>query len=144
MRFLHKEDENKELTYEDVFLIPQYSEIDSRMDVDITPPDGTGATIPITRANMPSAAGRRMAETVTRRGGIVMLTQDTPHEKIANIVQYIKSRHPVFETPVVLNEEESIQTALNLINKRAHGAIVVVDADKKPIGVFTETDAVGR
>jgi len=144
MRFLHKEDENKELTYEDVFLIPQYSEIDSRMDVDVTPPDGTGATIPITIANMTSAAGKRMAETVTRRGGLVILTQDTPLERIKEIVKYLKTRHPIFETPVVLREDESIQTALNLINKRAHGAIVVVDADKKPIGVFTETDAVGR
>ena len=85
MRFLHKEDENKELTYEDVFLIPQYSEIDSRMDVDVTPPDGTGATIPITIANMTSAAGKRMAETVTRRGGLVILTQDTPLERIKEI-----------------------------------------------------------
>src|SRR3972149_9618529 len=99
MRFLHKEDEDKELTYEDVFLVPQYSEVDSRMDVDIPPPDGTGATIPITIANMPSAAGRRMAETVTRRGGIVILTQDTPLEKIKDTVKYLKTRHPVFDTP---------------------------------------------
>lgn len=144
MHFLHKEDEGKELTYEDVFLIPQYSEIDSRMEVDITPPDGTGATIPITVANMTSAAGKRMTETVTRRGGLVILTQDTPHKKIKDIVEYIKTRHPVFETPVVLHEDESIQTALNLIHKRSHGAIVVVDKDNKPVGVFTETDAQDR
>ena len=144
MRFLHKEDEDKELTYEDVFLVPQYSEVDSRMDVDITPPDNTGATIPITVANMTSAAGKRMAETVTRRGGLVILTQDTPREKIEITVEYLKSRHPVFETPVVLNEDESIQTALNLIHKRSHGAIIVVDNGNKPIGVFTEDDAKGR
>ena len=144
MRFLHKEDENKELTYEDVFLIPQYSEIDSRMDVDITPPDGTGATIPITIANMTSAAGRRMAETVTRRGGLVILTQDTPLEKIKDTVKYLKTRHHAFETPVVLGEEESIQSALNLIHKRSHGAIIVVDKDNKPVGIFTDDDAKGR
>src|SRR3972149_612563 len=144
MRFLHKEDEDKELTYEDVFLVPQYSEVDSRMDVDITPPDNTEATIPITVANMTSAAGKRMAETVTRRGGLVILTQDTPREKIEITVEYLKSRHPVFETPVVLNEDESIQTALNLIHKRSHGAIIVVDNGNKPIGVFTEADAEGR
>ena len=144
MQFLHREDEEKELTYEDVFLIPQYSEINSRMDVDITPPDGTGATIPITVANMTSAAGKRMAETVTRRGGLVVLTQDTPHQKIDDIVKYLKTRHPVFETPVVLQENESIQTALNLIHKRSHGAIVVVDKNNKPVGIFTETDAEDR
>jgi len=144
MQFLHKEDKGKELTYEDVFILPQYSEIKSRMDVDITPPDGTGATIPITIANMTSAAGKRMAETVTRRGGIVVLTQDATLERIEQIVKYVKSRHPIFETPVMLKGTESIQTALNLINKRSHGAIVVVDKDNKPIGIFTEADAEGK
>ena len=108
MRFLHPEDEGKELTYEDVFLVPQHSEVRSRMDVDVTPPDGTGATIPIVVANMTATAGKRMAETVTRRGGLVMLTQDTPLEKIREIVGYVKTRHPVFETPVVLEESESV------------------------------------
>jgi len=143
MRFLHAEDEGKELTYEDAFLVPQYSEVLSRMDVDVTPPDGTGATIPIVVSNMTSAAGKRMAETVTRRGGLVVLTQDTPMEKIDEIVKYLKTRHPVFETPVVLDESESIQTALNLIHKRSHGGIVVVN-ENKPVGIFTETDAKGK
>ncbi len=144
MRFLHPGDESKELTYEDAFLVPQYSEVRSRMDVDITPPDRTGATIPIVVANMTSTAGKRMAETVTRRGGLVMLTQDTPLEKIKEIIEYMKTRHPVFETPVVLEESESIQTALNLIHKRSHGGIVIVDKDNKPVGIFTETDAKGK
>lgn len=144
MRFLHAEDESKEVTYEDAFLVPQYSEVLSRMDVDITPPDGTGATIPIVVANMTSAAGKRMTETVTRRGGIVMLTQDTPLDKIGEIIEYLKTRHHIFETPVVLEESESVQTALNLIHKRSHGGIVVVDKDNKPVGIFTETDAEGK
>ena len=144
MRFLHAEDEGKELTYEDAFLVPQYSEVRSRMDVDVTPPDGTGATIPIVVSNMTSAAGKRMAETVTRRGGLVVLTQDTPLEKIKEIVGYLKTRHPVFETPVVLEESESVQTALNLIHKRSHGGIVIVDNSNKPVGIFTEADAKGK
>src|SRR3989344_7501808 len=144
MRFLHTEDEGKEVTYEDAFLVPQYSEVRSRMDVDITPPDGTGATIPIVVANMTAASGKRMAETVTRRGGLVVLTQDTPLEKIKEIVGYLKTRHPVFETPVVLEESESVQTALNLIHKRSHGGIVIVDSSNKPVGIFTEADAKGK
>ena len=61
-----------------------------------------------------------------------MLTQDTPLEKIKEIIEYMKTRHPVFETPVVLEESESIQTALNLIHKRSHGGIVIVDKDNAP------------
>lgn len=141
MRFLHKEDLHKELTYEDVFLVPQYSEIDSRMDVDLSTADGVRTTLPIVVSNMTAVAGKRMAEAVTRRGGLVVLPQDYTMEKIEIAVKYIKSRHPVFETPVVLGEDESIQTALNLIYKRSHGAIVVVDKKNKPVGIFVERDA---
>ncbi|MDP2650891.1 MAG: IMP dehydrogenase, partial [bacterium] len=141
MRFVNEADKDRELTYEDVFLLPQYSEISSRMDVDLTPGDNVGTTTPIVVANMTAVAGRRMAETVGRRGGLVVLPQDMPIEKVAEVVSHVKSCHPIFETPVVLDETESIQTALNLIYKRAHGAIVVVDKNKKPVGIFTTKDA---
>jgi IMP dehydrogenase len=144
MRFLHEEDEVRELTYEDAFLLPQYSEIGSRMDVDVTPPDGVGTTIPIVISNMTSAAGKRMAETVTRRGGLVVLPQDMPLDRVETIVQYLKTRHPIFETPVMLEDAECIQTGLNLIHKRAHGAVIVIDKESKPVGVFTERDAEGK
>ncbi len=144
MHFLHQEDENKELTYEDVFLLPQYSEVKSRMDVDLTPLDGVGTTIPIVIANMTSAAGKRMAETVTRRGGLVVLPQDMPLNRIEFIVKYLKTRHPIFDTPVTLEDTECIQTGLSLIHKRAHGAVIVTDRDNKPVGIFTEKDAEGK
>ena len=44
MRFLT--DPAVDLTYNDVFLVPSHSDVASRMDVDIAPDDGTGATIP--------------------------------------------------------------------------------------------------
>jgi len=141
MRFLHKEDLHKELTYEDVFLVPQYSEITSRMEVDLSTSDGVGTTLPIVVSNMTAVAGRRMAETVTRRGGLVVLPQDFPIEKIEEAVKYVKSRHTVFETPIVLEETDTIQKALGLIKKRSHGAVVVVDGKNKPIGIFVESDA---
>ena len=57
-----------DLTYDDVFMAPSNSEISSRMEVDLTTNDGTGTTIPLVVANMTAIAGRRMAETVARRG----------------------------------------------------------------------------
>lgn len=144
MRFLHSEDSSRELTYEDVFLTPQYSEVASRMDVDLTPVDGIGMTIPIVVANMNAVAGRRMAETVTRRGGLVVLPQDMSLYRLRQVIEYLKECHPVFETPVVLSQYQSIQTALNLIYKRAHGAIVVVDDESRPVGIFTDRDARDR
>ncbi len=144
MRFLHLEDEQKELTYEDIFLVPQHSTIHSRMDVDLTPDGHFGMTLPVVVANMNAVAGKRMAETVTRRGGLVVLPQDHSFERMAETIKYVKARHHTFETPVVLKKEESVQTALNLISKRSHGAVMIVDEQGKPVGIFTEKDAIDR
>lgn len=141
MRFLNPSDAQKELTYQDVFLVPQYSTASSRMDVDLTPAGSFGMKFPVVVANMTAVAGRRMAETVARRGGLVILPQDMLLERIENIIKYVKGCHHIFETPVVLSRDESIQTALNLVYKRAHGAIIVVDREQHPVGIFTIKDA---
>ena len=140
MRFLHSENERLELTYEDVFLMPQYSNVQSRLGVDISPVGNLG-TIPLVVANMNAVAGRRMAETVARRGGIVVLPQDMNWEGVARNVHYVKQCHPVYETAIVLNEDDTVQTSLNLISKRAHNAVIVINKEKKPVGIFTEKEA---
>ncbi|WP_324275442.1 IMP dehydrogenase [Blastococcus brunescens] len=67
MRFLQRPDHD--LTYADVFMVPAHSSVGSRLEVDLTTPDRVGTTIPIVVANMTAISGRRMAETVARRGG---------------------------------------------------------------------------
>ncbi|MBO3084221.1 GuaB1 family IMP dehydrogenase-related protein [Cellulomonas fengjieae] len=142
MRFLPGHAATSDLTYGDVFLVPSRSEITSRFDVDLAAADGTGTTVPIVVANMTAVAGRRMAETVARRGGITVLPQDVPTDVVAEVVSSVKSRHPVVETAVVVSSHDTVHTALTLIGKRAHGAAVVVDAGK-PVGVVTEADCQG-
>ncbi|MEY3091739.1 MAG: inosine-5-monophosphate dehydrogenase [Actinomycetota bacterium] len=132
-----------DLTYNDVFLVPSLSTINSRLDVDLQTTDGVGTTVPIVVANMTAVAGRRMAETVARRGGLVVLPQDIPLDVIDETVRYVKSRHHVYETPITLTPHNTVGDALGLIHKRAHGAVVVVDADNRPVGIFTEADAAG-
>ena len=62
---------------------------------------------------------------------------------IETVVKFVKSCHPVFETPITLTPSHTIGDALGLVHKRAHGAVVVIDSDGHPIGVFTEHDAAG-
>ena len=76
---------------------------------------------------MTAVAGRRMAETVARRGGIVVLPQDLPIAAVAETVDFVKSRDLVVDTPVTLTPDDSVSDAMALIHKRAHGAAVVVD-----------------
>ncbi len=138
MRFLH-EPPAHDLTYDDAFLVPTRSAVDSRFGVDLAAPDGSGATIPVIVANMTAVAGRRMAETVARRGGLVIIPQDIPVDVVAGVVAWVKRRHPVYDTPVRLAPDDTIGAALALIHKRSHGAAVVA-ADGVPVGVVTESD----
>ena len=131
-----------ELTYDDVFMVPSRSDVGSRFDVDLSTSDGTGTTIPIVVANMTAVAGRRMAETVARRGGIAILPQDIPVEVVAEVVSWVKSRHLVYETPLTLSRHSTVGDALALLPKRATGAVIVVHEDK-PVGVVTDADCVG-
>ena len=142
MRLLHP-DPAHDLTYNDVFMVPSRSSVRSRLDVDLTTPDGIGTHLPVVVSNMTAVAGRRMAETVARRGGICVLPQDIPLEVVASVIDYVKHCHPLYETPITLSPNHTIADALGLIHKRAHGAVVVVDDAHRPVGVFTEQDAVG-
>ncbi|WP_123915727.1 GuaB1 family IMP dehydrogenase-related protein [Georgenia muralis] len=140
MRFLPGQTPTTDLTYADVFLVPSRSEVGSRFDVDLAPHDGTGTTVPLVVANMTAVAGRRMSETVARRGGITILPQDVPADVVATVVSSVKTRHPVVETPVTVGPHDTVHTALSLIGKRAHAAVVVVDDDGRPVGIVSETD----
>lgn len=142
MRFLNGHTPTHDLTYNDVFVVPNRSDVTSRFDVDLSTADGTGTTIPVVVANMTAVAGRRMAETVARRGGIVVLPQDLPVAAVRATVDFVKSRDLVADTPVTLAAEDSVSDAVALIHKRAHGAAVVVDSGR-PIGLVTESATAG-
>jgi IMP dehydrogenase len=142
MRFLQQLPAH-DLTYNDVFMVPSMSTVTSRLDVDLSTADRIGTNIPIVVSNMTAVAGRRMAETVARRGGLVVLPQDIPLDIIATVVNHVKSRHPIFETPITLGPEDTLGEAMSLIHKRSHGAVVVVSRDNQPLGIFTEHDGAG-
>ena len=91
-----------ELTYDDVFLLPHRSAVTSRLEVDTSTADGSGTTIPVVVANMTSVAGRRMAETVARRGAIAVIPQDIPIDVVSDVISFVKSRHVLFDTAITL------------------------------------------
>jgi IMP dehydrogenase len=141
VRFL-KDPPLYDLTYSDVFMIPNRSGLDSRLSVDLTSTDGVGTTLPLVVANMTAVSGRRMAETVARRGGVAILPQDIPADVVAKVVAKVKASHPVFDTPVSVTPHTTIGEAMSLLPKRAHGAVVVVE-DGRPVGTVSENEASG-
>ncbi|WFR71183.1 IMP dehydrogenase [Prescottella defluvii] len=118
MEFLEGHRPPYDLTYDDVFLVPNRTEVASRFDVNLATSDGSGTTIPIVVANMTAVAGRRMAETVARRGGLVVIPQDVPADAVAETVAFVKSRHLVADTPITLDRDDAVSDAMALLHKR--------------------------
>ena len=137
MRFLNEP--TYDLTYDDCFMVPSHSNLSSRLEVDLDSHDETGTTIPLVVANMTAISGRRMAETIARRGGLAVIPQDVPLEIIQEIINWVKSRNTFYDTPLTLSPEQTVADAMGIIHKRAHNAVVVVE-NEKPIGIVTEND----
>jgi IMP dehydrogenase len=142
VRYLHDRVPEADLTFDDVFMVPARSDVASRLDVDLTTVDGSGTTIPIVVANMTAVAGRRMAETIARRGGLAVLPQDIPLDVVAEVVGWVKGRHAVHDTPITMGPGDTVGEAMNLVSKRAHNAVIVVEG-ARPVGVVTEGDCAG-
>ncbi len=142
VRLINAEQVGHDLTYNDVFMVPSRSAVASRLDVDLATVDGSGTTIPIVVANMTAVSGRRMAETIARRGGIAVLPQDIPIDVVAEVIGWVKRRDLLVDTPITLGPADTVGQALGLLPKRAHGAVIVIE-DDRPVGVVTEADCQG-
>jgi len=142
MRFLTRP--TSDLTYSDVFLVPSRSSVTSRMDVDISTDDGTGTTVPLVAANMTAVTGRRMVETMARRGGLGILPQDVDPEVIAGVTSRVKAAHPVLDTPLTVGPKAPVLDALHLFDRRNHDAVCVVDDDGRLLGLLTRADCEGQ
>ncbi len=140
MRFLNQP--ATDLTYSDVFLVPSRSTVTSRLDVDLSSGDGTGTTIPLVVSNMTAVSGKRMAETVARRGGMAILPQDIPLDVLKTVTAWVKQRDSLYETPLLMGAGDIVIDAVHLMSKRSHNAVVVVDGTDF-VGVVRGADCEG-
>ena len=141
MRFLHPEkDEQLELALEDVFIVPNYYGGDSRQSVTLTPTDFAGGSHPVVSANMNAVTGKRMAETMARLGGLGVLPQDMRVETVERIVGHIHEASVRFDTALAVTVEATLRDVQGIIHKRSHDMVVVVDDERRPLGIITPTD----
>jgi IMP dehydrogenase len=131
-----------DLTYDDVFMSPTRSSVRSRMDVDLTSTDGLRLPLPLVVANMTAISGRRMAETVARRGALAVIPQDLSPRVASDAIARVKEAHPVFDTPIRVAPSTTVAELLSLIPKRAHG-VAVVEQDGRPLGTVSRNDTEG-
>lgn len=141
MQFLHPErDALLELSTDDVFLNPGLFDGASRLEADLSPPDFPGSAHPIVSANMNAVTGKRMAETMARFGGLGVLPQDMDIDTVARIVQHIHAADPRWDTALSVSPRATLRDVQGIIRKRSHDLVVVVDDERRPLGIITHAD----
>ncbi|NLA65916.1 MAG: GuaB1 family IMP dehydrogenase-related protein, partial [Leucobacter sp.] len=116
-----------DLTYSDVFLVPRRSHVVSRLDVDLTPGDGTPATLPLVASNMNSVTGPRLAAVMARRGGLGVLPQDMAPEQLIDAIRWVKRQPVDCDTPVVLPPHATVADARRFVPPVAGFGVVVAE-----------------
>ncbi|MBO0341684.1 MAG: IMP dehydrogenase [Bacteroidota bacterium] len=130
------------LTYDDVLLVPAYSEVLPR-EVNIQSKFTKNITInvPIVSAAMDTVTESRMAIAMAREGGIGVLHKNMTIEQQALKVRKVKrAESGMIMDPVTLPLESVVRDAKASMKEHSIGGIPIVDSDKKLIGIVTNRD----
>lgn len=131
------------LTFDDVLLVPQRSPIPSRRDVDTSSRFSRHITlhIPIVSSNMDTVTEGRMAIAMARAGGIGVIHRFLPAARQAAEVARVKRAESfVVEDPFTLPPEATVGQARAALAERGIGGVVIVDGDRRPVGIVTTRD----
>ncbi|AFS81564.1 inosine-5'-monophosphate dehydrogenase [Candidatus Nitrosopumilus koreensis AR1] len=131
------------LTFDDVLLVPKYSDITSRSQTDLSTKLSRNITIniPFVSANMDTVTESAMAATMARAGGIGIVHRFLTIQEQANEVLKVKrSGSVMIENPYSISSDKSIQDALDYAEDKEISGLLVVDSNSKLVGIVTERD----
>ena len=130
------------LTFEDVLLVPQYSEIlPKQVDVKTRISKNVTLNIPIVSAAMDTVTEHRTAIMMARLGGIGVIHKNMDVESQAKEVKRVKkSESGVIIDPIFINPEATVAEALSLMSDLHISGVPVIDKERKLIGILTNRD----
>ena len=130
------------LTYDDVLLVPAYSDVLPRT-VDLTTKFSRNIElkVPFVTAAMDTVTEAPMAIAIAREGGIGVIHKNMPIEEQARQVAIVKrAENGMIYDPVTIKRGRTVGDALNLMSEYHIGGIPVVDDDNKLLGIVTNRD----
>ena len=130
------------LTYDDVLLVPAYSEVLPRT-VDLTSKfsQNIELKIPFISAAMDTVTEATMAIAIAREGGIGVIHKNMSIEEQARQVAIVKrAENGMIYDPVTIRRDKTVADALNLMMEYHIGGIPVVGSDRKLVGIVTNRD----
>ncbi|MBQ6869339.1 MAG: IMP dehydrogenase [Alistipes sp.] len=142
MSFLTERVQQEGLTFDDVLLVPAYSEVlprevnlKSRFSRNIT------LNIPIVSAAMDTVTEAPMAIAIAREGGIGVIHKNMSiAEQAAQVRRVKRAENGMIYDPVTITREQTVGDALALMHENKIGGIPVVDENRLLVGIVTNRD----
>ena len=130
------------LTFDDVLLVPDYSEVLPReVNTSTRLTRNLRINAPIISAAMDTVTEHRMAIAMARAGGIGILHKNMTIEQQAAHVRRVKrSESGMILDPVTLTPDATLADALRLMKENKIGGIPIVDGERKLVGILTNRD----
>jgi IMP dehydrogenase len=142
MSFLQDKVTLEGLTFDDVLLVPQYSEVLPR-DVDVSTQFSKNIKLnmPIVSAAMDTVTEDQLAIAIARQGGIGVIHKNMSIAEQAKQVKTVKrAENGMIYDPITIQKENTVADALNLMKEYKIGGIPVVDNERTLIGIVTNRD----
>ena len=131
------------LTYDDVLLVPQYSDVDSRriLSTKTQLTKKISLQIPVVSANMDVVTESEMAITMAREGGIGMIHRFmTIAEQARQIERVKKAESFIVDKPITMTESHTVGDVKRVVEETGTGGILIVDRNEKLIGIVSTRD----
>jgi IMP dehydrogenase len=131
------------LTYDDVLLVPQYSDVDSRRTLSTKSwlTKKISLQVPIVSANMDVVTESEMAITMAREGGIGMIHRFMTIAKQARQIQRVKKAESfIVDHPITMSEDHTVGDVRQVVEETGTGGILILDRNEKLIGIVSTRD----
>jgi len=131
------------LTYDDVLLVPQYSDVDSRRALST----GSWLTrkialqVPLVSANMDVVTESEMAITMAREGGIGIIHRFLSIAEQSQQIRRVKKAESfVVDDPITMTESHTVGDVKRVVDETGTGGILILDENKILIGIVSTRD----
>ena len=131
------------LTYDDVLLVPQYSDVDSRRVLSTRSwlTKTIPLQVPIVSANMDVVTESEMAITMAREGGIGMIHRFMTIAEQARQIQRVKKAESfIVDKPITMSEMHTVGDVKRVVEETSTGGILIVDKDERLVGIVSTRD----
>ena len=130
------------LTFDDVLLIPSYSEVlPSDTDITTSLTKNIRLNIPILSASMDTVTESKLAIGVALKGGIGIVHKNLSPKDQANEIRKVKrSQSGMIKDPITLHNDAKVKDALMIMKKNQIGGIPIINKNNDLVGIVTNRD----